>query len=98
MGAGREDDAAGADAPDAFPGDVVGGRSAEVVGAALDGEEFLPYSVDLNGAVTLNARVERDAADNLKVMLYFTHEPGAYKVSSYNAAGESGLSAGTLNY
>jgi hypothetical protein len=76
-------------------------RYAQIEFGALhehEGEEFLPYSVDLNEAVTVNTRVDRDAADNLTVMLYFTHEPGAYKVSSYNAAGESGLSAGTLNY
>jgi hypothetical protein len=63
------------------------------------GEEFLPYSIHLNGEpVTVNTRVERDEADNLTIMLFFGYQPGAYKVTSYNAAGESGLSAGTLNY
>jgi hypothetical protein len=63
------------------------------------GEEFLPYSMHLNGQpVTVNAPVERDEADNLMVTLFFGHVPGTYKVSSYNAAGESGLSSGTLNY
>ena len=81
------------------PGDFE--RYAQIQFGALhehEGEEFLPYSVDLNGAVTVNAPVDRDEADNLTVMLYFAHESGAYKVSSYNAAGESGLSAGTLTY
>lgn len=64
-----------------------------------EGEEFLPYSIHVNGEpVTVNSPVERDDADNLTVMLFFGHEPGIYKVSSYNSAGESGLSAGTLNY
>jgi hypothetical protein len=66
---------------------------------AHEGEEFLPYSFDLNGdPVMVNAPVDRDEADNLTVTLYFSHEPGAYKLTSYNSAGESGFSAGTLNY
>ncbi|HVH07810.1 MAG TPA: hypothetical protein VNE71_17595 [Myxococcota bacterium] len=64
-----------------------------------DGAEFLPYSMELNGeSVTVDSPVERDAADNVTVGLFFGHEPGSYKISSYNAAGESGLSAGTLTY
>ena len=63
------------------------------------GQELLPYSVEINGQpVTANALVDRDEADNVAVMLYFTHEPGAYKISSYNVTGESGLSTGTLVY
>ena len=53
----------------------------------------------LNGQpVTVDSPVERDAADNLTVLLFFGHQPGTYKVSSYNAAGESSLSQGTLHY
>jgi hypothetical protein len=66
-----------------------------------DGREYLPYSFELNGApVTLNSPVERDEAapEDLTVVLTFGHAPGTYKVSSYNSAGESVLSAGTLNY
>jgi hypothetical protein len=77
-------------------------RYAQIEFGALhdhEGEEFLPYSIELSGApVTVNAPVDRDEADNLTVMLYFSHEPGAYKLTSYNSAGESGLSAGTLTY
>jgi hypothetical protein len=51
--------------------------------------------------VTLSSPVERaeGSPDDLNVVLTFGRAlPGSYKVSSYNAAGESSLSDGTLNY
>jgi hypothetical protein len=80
-------------------------RHAQIVFGALqeqDGIEFLPYSFDLDGKlVTLSTPIERAAGseDDLNVVLAFGRPlPGAYKLSSYNAAGESSLSDGTLNY
>ena len=49
MGAGGEDDAAGADAVDAFAGDVRRGVGAEVVGAAFDGQEAVVVVVTEDG-------------------------------------------------
>ena len=66
-----------------------------------DGNEFLPYSFAVNGKpVTLNSPITRlpAAPDDLTVILAFGYAPGTYKVSSYNSAGESGLSDGSLNY
>src|SRR5262249_48933256 len=49
VGAGREHHAVGADAPDAFAGDVVRGFGAEVAGAPLDGEEVVVVVVAEHG-------------------------------------------------
>jgi hypothetical protein len=68
-----------------------------------DGEEFLLYTVlqpDGEPRWTLPARVERDPADQDNVQIRFllplVEGGGRFRASTYNAAGESLLSAETL--
>lgn len=66
-----------------------------------EGWEFLPYSVAIGGTlVNLTTVVSRDpsAPEDATLMLSFGSVTGTFKVSSYNAAGESELSEGTLIY
>jgi hypothetical protein len=63
--------------------------------------ELLPYSVTIGGSLmTFATLVEREPAAPSDVVLHlsFGRATGSFKLSSYNAAGESGLSAGTLVY
>jgi hypothetical protein len=65
------------------------------------GSEFLPYSVTIAGSpVTFNARVTRPPAapEDVTLSLAFGPALGTFKISSYNAVGESPLSEGTLVY
>lgn len=55
MGSGREDHAPGADPPDTLAGDLLRGLGAEVVGAALDGEEVVVVVVAEDGGARQNA-------------------------------------------
>lgn len=67
-----------------------------------DGQEYLAYIADFGGdRLDLQTAVERaggEASADLNVVLAFLSSPGTYKISSYNAAGESPLSEGTLVY
>jgi len=72
-------------------------------GTVVDGEghEFLPYSLTIAGSpATLYSLVTREptAPDDVVLHLSFGSALGTFKLSSYNAAGESPLSAGTLVY
>lgn len=68
-----------------------------------DGEEYLLYTVlEPNGQSrwTLPARIERDAMnqDNVRIqfLLLLVEGGGNFRASTYNAVGESALSAQTL--
>ena len=63
--------------------------------------EYLPYTVTIAGSpFTFNAPVERPdtAPEDVTLGLSFGQAIGTFKVSSYNAVGESPLSEGTLVY
>ena len=63
--------------------------------------EFLPYTVTIGGSpFTFSALVARSPAapEDLTLTLSFGQAAGTFKVSSYNAVGESPLSEGTLVY
>jgi len=63
--------------------------------------EFLPYTVTIGGSpFTFNALVTRvpAAPEDVSLGLSFGQALGTFKISSYNAVGESPLSEGTLVY
>ncbi len=57
VGAGGQDDATRADAPDALAGDVLGGVGTEVVGTAFDGEEVVVVVVAEDGGTAQDAHL-----------------------------------------
>jgi hypothetical protein len=66
-----------------------------------EGAEFLWYSFPaVQGPMHLQTTIEHDAGDpdTVNLNLAFLQVPGNFKISSYNASGESPLSAGTLTY
>lgn len=65
-----------------------------------EGHEFLSYSVTIAGTpFTLASGVERSPTpDDVVVSLSLGMVGGTFKLTSYNAAGESPLSEGTLVY
>lgn len=65
-----------------------------------DGFEFLSYTVTIAGRpFTLASEVERSPTpDDVEVSLSLGTVDGVFKLTSYNAAGESPLSEGTLVY
>jgi hypothetical protein len=66
-----------------------------------EGVEFLWYSFPAaQGPMHLQTKIEYAAEepDTVNLNLAFLRLPGSYKISSYNASGESPLSAGTLIY
>jgi hypothetical protein len=66
----------------------------------FEGSEFLWYSFPAaEGPMFLQTAIEPGAEpDAVNLNLAFLQVPGSFKVSSYNASGESPLSAGTLSY
>jgi len=65
------------------------------------GHEFLPYSLTVAGSpATLYTLVTREptAPGDVVLQLSFGSALGTFKLSSYNVAGESALSEGTLVY
>ena len=66
-----------------------------------EGAKFLWYSFPAaQGPMYLQTAIEAASAapDTVNLNLAFLQAPGSFKVSSYNASGESPLSAGTLTY
>jgi hypothetical protein len=65
-----------------------------------EGAEFLWYTFPTaGGAMHLQTSIERmPAPDTVNLNLAFVEVPGTFKISAYNASGESPLSAGTLTY
>ena len=62
-----------------------------------DGYEIQRFAVSgTGGGFTLQSLIDRSGAGDATLRLAFQRTPGLYKVSSYNAAGESGLSEGEL--
>lgn len=69
--------------------------------AEEDGVEYLPYSVAVAGSpMVLNSPVVRapTAPEDVTLCIALRNEVGTYKVSSYNAVGESPLSDGSMVY
>ena len=66
-----------------------------------EGVEFLWYSFPAaEGPMYLQTAIEHapEAPDTVNLNLAFLRVPGSFKVTSYNASGESPLSAGTLTH
>jgi hypothetical protein len=66
-----------------------------------EGIEFLWYSFPaVQGPMHLQTKIEyaTEDPDTVNLNLAFLQVPGSFKISSYNASGESPLSAGTLTY
>jgi hypothetical protein len=62
-----------------------------------DGDEIQRFAVSgTGGGFTLQSLIERSGAGDATLELAFQSVPGLYKVTSYNAAGESDLSEGDL--
>ena len=88
--------------------EVIGLLEQRVLVLATDGEryelyegsEFLWYSFPAaEGPMFLQTAIEPGAEPGaVNLNLAFLQVPGSFKVSSYNASGESPLSAGTLIY
>ena len=69
--------------------------------ANQDGVEFLPYTIELEGTrLVFSTPVVRTptSPEDVTLSISFRNEMGSYKLSSYNAVGESALSDGTMVY